>query len=93
MKPTVSTQSAEVLPRSPILKSFLAGGFECSTHKRRSGVRLDLIAATRHDEFAHLDYLRLQRQGMRVVREGVRWHLVESAPGRYDFSSVLPILH
>ena len=27
------------------------GGFECSTHRRRDGRRLDLIAATGHDEF------------------------------------------
>jgi hypothetical protein len=55
-------------------------------------MRLDMIAATAHDMFAHLDYLRLQRQGIRVAREGVRWHLVEQTPHRYDFSSVLPIV-
>src|SRR5215472_19341085 len=92
MKPSVFTESAEVLTRTPILKSFFGGGFECSTHKRRSGVRLDMIAATRHDELANFDYRRLQRQGLRVVREGVRWHLVETTPGSYDFSSVLPIV-
>ena len=27
---------------------------------------------------------------MRGARDGVRWHLVEAAPGRYDWSSVLP---
>jgi hypothetical protein len=53
---------------------------------------LDLIAATRHDTFARMDYERLEEQGMRVAREGVRWHLVEQTPGRYDFSSVLPIV-
>src|SRR2546423_8026307 len=84
--------AAEVLPRHPILESFFAGGFECSTHRLRSGRRLDLIAATQHDKFAQLDYTRLQRQGIRLAREGVRWHLVEAAPGHYDFSSVLPIV-
>jgi len=92
MNPIVSTEPPEVLPRAPILKSFFGGGFECSTHRHRSGVRLDMIAATHHDQFAHLDYIRLQQQGMRVVREGVRWHLVEKTPGHYDFSSVLPIV-
>src|SRR5207302_654449 len=28
----------------------------------------------------------------RTAREGIRWHLIESAPGQYDFSSVLPVL-
>lgn len=66
------------------------GGFECSTHVRRSGKRLDLIAATKHAEFARQDYQRLRSEGMRVAREGVRWHLVEATPGHYDFSSALP---
>jgi hypothetical protein len=83
----------EALPRAPVLQSFFAGGFECSTFKRRSGQRLDLIHETAHDRFAHHDYLRLQRIGLRVAREGVRWHLVEQTPGHYDFSSVRPIVH
>ena len=68
------------------------GGFECSTHRNRSGRRLDLVAATSHDEFVFADYARLTGLGLRTVREGLRWHLIEPAPGRYDFSSVLPIL-
>jgi hypothetical protein len=68
------------------------GGFECSTHRIRSGRRLDMIAATAHDRFARQDYERLSSQGLRVAREGVRWHLVERRPGEYDFSSVLPIV-
>jgi hypothetical protein len=73
-------------------QSFFGAGFECSTIRRRSGRLLDLVAATRHDQFAALDYARLRRQGLRVAREGVRWHLVESRPGAYDFSSVEPIV-
>ena len=92
MKSTVSEPALESIPRYPIFKSFFAAGFECSTHRRRSGQRLDLIAATAHDTFARQDYQRLQRQGIRVAREGVRWHLVEAIPGRYDFSSVVPIV-
>lgn len=85
-------QSFGVSSPEGFLKSFFGGGFECSTHKRRSGKRLDLVAATRHDQFAQLDYRRFQEQGLRVAREGVRWHLVEAKPRRYDFSSVLPIV-
>ena len=76
------------------------GGFECSTHRlprrkalgRFGGLRLDLIAATRHDEFALQDYSRLQAAGMRTARDGVRWHLIEKSPSRYDFSSLVPML-
>jgi hypothetical protein len=92
MNSTVSMRPVETIPRRPMFKSFFAGGFECSTHQRRSGQRLDLIASTEHDRFADLDYARLERQGLRVAREGVRWHLVEATPGHYDFSSVLPIV-
>jgi beta-glucosidase/6-phospho-beta-glucosidase/beta-galactosidase len=88
MKTTVS----EAIPQPQAFKSFFAGGFECSTFKRRNGQRMDFIASTRHERFAQLDYARLQKQGMRVAREGVRWHLVEAIPGQYDFSSVLPIV-
>lgn len=51
-----------------------------------------MVAATGHERFAREDYARLQAQGIRVAREGVRWHLVESSPGSYDFTSLLPII-
>jgi beta-glucosidase/6-phospho-beta-glucosidase/beta-galactosidase len=70
-----------------LFKSFFIGGFECSTHRLRSGKRLDLIHSTRHDEFAAADYRLLQRHGILTARDGVRWTLIETAPGRYDFSS------
>ncbi len=65
------------------------GGFECSTHRRGDGKRLDLIAGTRHDEFARQDYERMINIGMLTVRDGVRWHLIEKTPYEYDFSSVV----
>jgi hypothetical protein len=84
--------NSEAIPREPLFKSFFAGGFECSTHRLRNGRRLDLVAATHHDEFALQDYQRLKKQHLRVAREGLRWHLVEQARGRYDFSTALPIV-
>ena len=73
-------------------RSFFLGGFECSTHRLRSGKRLDLLEATRHTEFFQADYRRLQEQGICSARSGIRWHLIETAPYRYDFSSVLPMI-
>lgn len=67
-------------------------GFECSTHRLRSGRRLDLIASTKHDCFAAADYARAHQLGFRTIRDGIRWHLIETSPGQYDFSSVLPML-
>ena len=68
------------------------GGFECSTHRPRHGTRLDIIAATQHDRFVEQDYARLRERGMFTVRDGLRWHLIEQTPGRYDWSSVLPMI-
>ena len=73
--------------RKSIFQSYLMGGFECSTHRNYTGKRLDVIAATRHAEFAEADYKRLLSVGMRTARDGIRWHLIEREPFRYDFSS------
>ena len=72
-------------------QTFLQAGFECSTHKNRHGERIDVVRATRHDEFATPDYRRLQEMGIKTVREGARWHVIETSAGRYDFSSLEPI--
>jgi len=95
-----NTDVSRATADSAIFQSFWIGGFECSTHRlprrkalgRFAGQRLDLVASTRHDEFALEDYTRLQDAGMRTVRDGVRWHLVEKSPFRYDFSSLVPML-
>jgi hypothetical protein len=75
-----------------MFKSFFMGGFECSTHKRKDGKRVDMLAATRHDAWAEKDYLRLQQHGIATVRDGLRWHLIERRPHRYDWSSALPMI-
>lgn len=81
------------LVRDGLLRSFFSGGFECSSHRRhQDGRRLDLIAATAHDRWAEWDYRRLRQQGLACARAGIRWHLIEQAPGQYDFASVLPML-
>ena len=75
-----------------LFRSFFLGGFECSTQRRADGRRLDLIAGTRHDLLAEEDYRQLTEHGVRAARDGVRWHLIETAPGRYDWGAVLPLL-
>lgn len=77
---------------SNLFQSFWIGGFECSTHRTRDRRRLDLIAATAHDRHAEADYRAVAQHGMRTVRDGLRWHLIEAAPGQYDWSSWLPML-
>lgn len=72
--------------------SFFQAGFECSSHRRRDGVRLDLIRATGHDKAVLGDYRLCAQLGLRTIRDGLRWHLIETAPGRYDWSSWMPAL-
>ena len=76
-----------------MFKSFFMGGFECSTHRGRENRRHDLIAATQHDQLAKEDFKRLRDCGILVAREGLRWHLIETARHRFDFSSVIPFLN
>lgn len=80
------------MTHSSLFASFFQAGFECSTHVLHSGKRLDLVAATGHEQHAAADYMRLRAAGIRTAREGLRWHLIEPAPGHYDFTSVLPII-
>lgn len=75
-----------------LLPSFFLGGFESSCHRLHHGRRLDLLAATGHDRHAAADYQRLVEHGLRAARDGIRWHLVERTPGRYDWSSVVPMV-
>ena len=75
-----------------IFKSFWMGGFESSTHINRYGTRLDLIAFTQHDEQVQVDYALLRAMGLSVVRDAARWHLIEKTPGKFDFSSFLPMI-
>jgi beta-glucosidase/6-phospho-beta-glucosidase/beta-galactosidase len=77
---------------NPIFQSFFQAGFECSTHKTKSGRRLDLVASTRHDAYAKKDFEALLPFGITTVREGARWHLIEKQPGTYDFVSLDIIL-
>ncbi|WP_164156450.1 beta-glucosidase [Sandarakinorhabdus rubra] len=67
--------------------SFMGGGFECSSHRRADGKRLDVIAATGHDVIAAQDYARLSDSGLLWARDGLRWHQIETAPGRHDWDS------
>lgn len=80
------------MANSRLFRSFFMGGFECSTQRLPSGRRLDMVAVTGHDQHAVADYARLRERGLCTAREGIRWHLVEPAPGRYDFATVLPMI-
>jgi glycosyltransferase involved in cell wall biosynthesis len=89
------TVLSECRPANPpkLFDSFIQGGFECSTHKRRDGQRLDLVVATGHDIEPGADFRQLRQHGIVTVRDGLRWHMIEGNARRFDWSSFLPILH
>jgi beta-glucosidase/6-phospho-beta-glucosidase/beta-galactosidase len=79
-------------PFGNIFTSFFQAGFECASHRRRDAVRLDLLRATGHDRHVLRDYKQCKQLGFGTLRDGLRWHLIEKAAGRYDWSSWLPAL-
>ena len=84
----------EVAPAPPprLFRSFLQGGWECSTHRLPGGRRLDIVAGTGHDVNAASDYRQLGSLGIATMRDGLRWHLIDRGNGRHDFASWTPML-
>ena len=72
----------------PDLPSFVMGGYECADHINRSGHRINLHRVTEHDLRTREDYANLAEVGIRVVREGICWSAVETAPYQFDFTEV-----
>ena len=82
-------------PAPALFASQIQGGWESSTHRRRDGRRLDVIAAIGHDRHAAQDYRQLQTLGIRTCRDGLRWHLADrggNRGGTPDLSDWTPML-
>ena len=82
-------------PRAPlpsVFKSFWMGGFESACHINKFYKRVDMIADTQHDVQAPSDFALLLKLQIETARDGIRWHLIETRPGYYDFSSFAPML-
>jgi hypothetical protein len=79
--------SSSLLSADVPFDSFFMGGFECATHRRRDGARVDAVVGQAHDRFAQMDYEAVAAHGLTTVRDGLRWHLIEPSPGRYDWSA------
>jgi beta-glucosidase len=60
-------------------------GFECSTFPQ---VGMDELVLTQHDRFWGSDILRALDAGCRVLRYGIRWHVVNPRPHEWDWSSL-----
>lgn len=75
-----------------LFKSFLMAGFEGATHINRAGERLDMIVGSQHDTQVDGDYERLSDLGIKTIRDGARWNLIDKGNGVYDFSSLEPMV-
>jgi hypothetical protein len=75
-----------------VFKSFFHAGFECTTGHNREGEWIDLVEDTRHHHHLDEDYRRLGAVGIAVVRDAIRWPLVDLGRRRYDFVTVRPVV-
>ncbi|MGV3724202.1 MAG: hypothetical protein ACO1SX_25185 [Actinomycetota bacterium] len=71
-----------------IFPTFFMAGFECSTFVWKDGERKDYVALTGHDKHLEADYRRVEDLGIGVVREAIRWPMVDLGGGKYDWSTV-----
>ena len=84
-------------PGSPF-KSWLMAGFEAScmsftwTHAFDTGREVDVHAESGHAARAEADFTLAAAHGLRTVRDALNWKRIEPEPGRYDWSSVIPLL-
>ncbi|MCF0055036.1 amine oxidase [Dyadobacter sp. CY356] len=69
-------------------KSFWMAGFECTDQMNAHGDRVDLLELTGHLKLIREDYARVCSLGIRTVREGIRWSVVEYEPYQYNFEYV-----
>jgi beta-glucosidase/6-phospho-beta-glucosidase/beta-galactosidase len=75
-----------------LFPTFFMAGFECSTFIWKDGQRKDYTKVTGHDRHLRQDYEKLMDIGIGVVREAIRWPMVDQGGNQYDWSSVDPII-
>ena len=68
--------------------TFFMGGFECSTFVWKDRERKDYVVATGHDRHLKADFAAAMDLGIGVVREAIRWPVVDRGNGEYDWSGV-----
>ena len=54
---------------------------------------MDLLRSSGHDDFITQDYELLKGFGIYTVRTALRWHLIESTQGEYNFASIERVLN
>jgi hypothetical protein len=75
-----------------IFPTFFMAGFECSTFLWKDRERKDYVVITGHDRHLDADYDRVEDLGIGVVREAIRWPLVDKGNEQYDWSTIDPVI-
>lgn len=75
-------------PRPADYRSFWQVGYEGADHVNGSGHSLEILADTRHLDYAADDYRALAPLDIRTVRESAGWRSIEKE-GRFDFFDVV----
>ena len=75
-----------------IFPTFFMAGFECSSFIWKDRQRKDYTVITGHDRHLRADYDSLMDLGIGVIRESVRWPIVDKGRGRYDWSGLDPMI-
>jgi hypothetical protein len=79
---------AEGPSQKSLFPTFFMAGFECSTFIWKDGERKDFVEVTGHDRHLEKDYESLMDLGIGVIREAIRWPVVDKGGGKYDWSTV-----
>lgn len=74
--------------RDAIFPTFFMAGFECSTFVWKDHERKDYVRETGHDCNLKNDFAAAMDLGIGVIREAIRWPVVDLGNGRYDWSTV-----
>src|SRR5688572_9038400 len=72
--------------KPPEFTSFIWAGFECTAALAAGRKRLNLLSASKHDEYCRDDYCRLKSLGITTVREGLNWSKIDKGNNEYDFA-------
>jgi hypothetical protein len=80
------------LRRPQMFQSLVGAGFECSSHIRPDGKRLDLLDGTGHAAHALTDYAAVASLGLGWARDGIGWDKAEPMPGAYRWDRWLRLL-
>jgi beta-glucosidase/6-phospho-beta-glucosidase/beta-galactosidase len=75
-----------------LFSSFFWAGYECTSAKTEKNFRLDMLSATKHDEYVKEDYQLLGELNIKTAREGFSWSRIDLGNNNYDFSRYVPIL-